>query len=57
LTEAVGKESGWNASEREYHEQTGGQGAKLRVAYAEMLPQKREQRIQNLTIGKVDKID
>ena len=56
LAEAVGKKSEGHAGERKYDEQDGLQRAELRVANAEMLAQERNKRVEDLTVGEVDKI-
>src|SRR6202008_2190206 len=57
FVEAVGKIAGGNARQSEHDQEHHLQGAELRVAHTEVLPQEGHQRIQHLTVGEVDKID
>jgi hypothetical protein len=57
LAEAIGKNSRGDTREGKHDEQARLQPAEFRVAYAEMLPKKGKQGIEDLTIRKVDKID
>ena len=57
LIEAVGKKSGRNTGQSEDNKEHHLQGTELRITHAEVLAQKRDQRIEYLPIGKVDKID
>jgi predicted PurR-regulated permease PerM len=54
---AVGEKSQGNTGNCQDNEEPGLQGAKLRVRDAHLLAEKREKRDDDLTVGKVDKID
>ena len=57
LAEAIGKIAGGNTEKRENNQEAGLEGAELRVGYVEMGAEQRNERIEDLAVGKVDKID